>query len=185
MTRNKLSRPSLTWSSRTIVCSSWAPTCRSDTRTRRCRVERQLAAALAREVGQPAGETDLATTALLFEGARGRNALVRRVVDLLDRPGCRPTALHRQVAALPFRAIITTAQDRLLERAFDDAGKRHSAVLTDVETPYIEEDRVMLYKLHGCVTRPDTLVLTRKDHALFALRGLREPSRPRVPNPPS
>ena len=52
----------------------------------------------------------------------------------------------------------------------DAAGKRYSTVLTDVETPYIEEDRVMLYKLHGCVTRPDTLVLTRKDHALLNRR---------------
>ena len=108
--------------------------------------------------------------ALLFEGARGRHALLRHAMDLLDRPAYQPTALHRQVAALPFRAIITTAQDRLLERALDEAGKRHSTVLTDVETPYIEEDRVMLYKLHGCVTRPDTLVLTRKDHALLNRR---------------
>ena len=133
-----------------------------------CRAE--LAAALAREQGLPAGETDLATVALLFEGARGRNALVRRVMDLLDQPAYQPTALHQQVAALPFRAIITTAQDRMLERALDAAGKRYSTVLTDVETPYIEEDRVMLYKLHGCVTRPDTLVLTRKDHALLNRR---------------
>ena len=28
----------------------------------------------------------------------------------------------------------------------------------------------MLYRLHGCVTRPDTLVLIRKDHALLHRR---------------
>ena len=74
------------------------------------------------------------------------------------------------MAALPFRAISTTAQDRLLEQALDGAGKRHSTVLTAVETPHIGEDRVMLYRLHGCVTRPDTLVLIRKDHALLHRR---------------
>lgn len=74
------------------------------------------------------------------------------------------------MAALPFRAISTTAQDRLLEQALDGAGKRHSTVLTDVETPHIGEDRGMLYWLHGCVTRPDTLVLIRKDHALLHRR---------------
>jgi hypothetical protein len=134
-----------------------------------CRDE--LAAALAGDLEHGlSAQGSLDRVALLYEGRRGRNALVRRVSELVDNPAYRPAALYHQVAALPFRAILTTAQDRLLEGALQAAGRAYTTVLTDVETPYIDEDRVMVYKLHGCVSRPESLVLTRKDHSLLYRR---------------
>jgi hypothetical protein len=89
---------------------------------------------------------------------------------LLDNPAYRPTSIHQQIAASPFRAILTTAQDQLLEQALRAAGRDHATVLTDVETPYIDEQKVMVYKLLGCVSRPASLVLTQRDHVLLTQR---------------
>jgi formylglycine-generating enzyme required for sulfatase activity len=134
-----------------------------------CRAE--MAAALAGDLEHElSAEGSLDRVALLYEGSHGRNALIRRVTELVDNPAYRPAALHHQLAALPFRAILTTAQDRLLEGALQAAGRAYTTVLTDVETPYIDEDRVMVYKLHGCVSRPESLILTRKDHSLLNRR---------------
>jgi hypothetical protein len=57
-----------------------------------------------------------------------------------------------------------------LEQALQDAGRPHATVMTDVETPYIEQDKVMVYKLHGCVSRPASLILTAKDECLLEKR---------------
>jgi hypothetical protein len=133
-----------------------------------CRAE--LAAELARDLGAHLPEGTLAALAALYEGERDRNALVRRVTELVDNPAFQPGALYAQIAAMPFRAIITTAQDRLLESALQAAQRAYTTVLTDVETPYIDEDKVMIYKLHGCVSRPDSLVLTQPDHCLLNQR---------------
>jgi hypothetical protein len=132
-----------------------------------CRQE--LAAELACALGL-FESSDLATITMRYEGRADRNALNRRVIELLDNPAYRPTPLHTQIAALPFKAIVTTAQNRLLEQALQMKGKSYATVLTDVETPYVEEGRVMIYKLHGCVSRPASLVLTQKDHCLLNRR---------------
>ncbi|MBN1659391.1 MAG: SUMF1/EgtB/PvdO family nonheme iron enzyme [Anaerolineae bacterium] len=134
-----------------------------------CRDE--VAAELARDLGMaPSPPGSLGKVALLYEGQRGRHALVRRMLELLDHPTFQPTALHGQVAALPFRAILTTAQDRLLERALEAAGRAYATVMTDVEAPYVDEGKVMVYKLHGCTSRPASLVLTGKDQCLLEKR---------------
>ena len=94
-----------------------------------CRDE--LAAALAGDLDHElSSEGNLARVALLYEVRRDRNALIQRVRELVDNPDYRPTALHHQVAALPFRAILTTAQDRLLERALQAAGRAYAADVT-------------------------------------------------------
>ncbi len=129
----------------------------------------ELAAALARTLNVPAGDS-LAALAWKYEASRGRQALHQRVIDLLDAAAYRPAALHEQIAAAPFRAILTTAQDRLLERAFDSAGRAYATVLTDVETPYIDEQKVMIYKLLGCVSRPASLIVTDDDQILLTQR---------------
>ncbi len=126
-------------------------------------------AELARALGTSTGEP-LAVVARRYESQRGHNALTRRVIELLDNPAYRPTPIHHQIAALPFRAILTTAQDQLLEQALRAAGRDQATVLTDVETPYIDDQKVMVYKLLGCVSRPASLVLTQKDHVLLTQR---------------
>jgi len=74
---------------------------------------------------------------------------------------------HALLAALPVTEVVTTNYDTLFERASEAAGKRRVAVL-----PYDKaagSDRWIL-KLHGCIDRPDDIVLTRADYLRYGAR---------------
>jgi hypothetical protein len=80
---------------------------------------------------------------------------------------------HGLLAALPTREIVTTNFDCLFEMASNAAGDRVD-VLPGTETP---GQRRWLLKLHGCVTKPESIVLTREDYLRYdieraALAGL-------------
>jgi len=74
---------------------------------------------------------------------------------------------HALLAALPVSEVVTTNYDTLFERASEAAGKTQVAVL-----PYDKAagaDRWIL-KLHGCINRPDDIVLTRADYLRYGAR---------------
>lgn len=80
---------------------------------------------------------------------------------------------HGLLAALPVNEVVTTNYDTLFEEA-SRAIRREVDVL-----PYdpVAGDRRWLLKLHGCVTHPDDIVLTREDYLRYdagraALAGL-------------
>ncbi|MCA9854870.1 MAG: SIR2 family protein, partial [Dehalococcoidia bacterium] len=73
---------------------------------------------------------------------------------------------HSLLASLPVREVATTNYDQLFECASSDAGTP-AAVL-----PYAanrNRERWLL-KLHGCVTQPQDIVLTRSDYLRYAER---------------
>ena len=79
---------------------------------------------------------------------------------------------HALLASLPISEAVTTNYDMLLQRAAEDA-RRPFGVL-----PYNPalHDRWLL-KMHGCLSRPDDIVLTRSDFLRYderraALRGI-------------
>ena len=81
-----------------------------------------------------------------------------------------PSISHRMLMQLPFRAIITTNYDRLLEEACP-AEKMKSIFMRSYR--YLPE-RVLdrewfLLKIHGCVSTPEDIILSRDDYqkALF------------------
>ncbi len=80
---------------------------------------------------------------------------------------------HGLLAALPVREVVTTNYDTLFEAASRAIGKP-AAVL-----PYDPADSSQrwLLKLHGCISRPNDIVLTREDYLRYdvgraALAGL-------------
>jgi hypothetical protein len=104
---------------------------------------------------------------------RQGQSLAGRVAALFA--GRRPSLAHTLLASLPVNEIATTNYDQLFERASRGAS-RPVAVL-----PY-ESARVhprWLLKLHGCISRPDDIVLTRGDYLRYderraALGGILE-----------
>ena len=76
-----------------------------------------------------------------------------------------PGPLHQAIARAGFKAIVTTWFDECLEYALRDAGCRVHRVVTDLETLYGEQGQrdVTLVKLFGCISRPDSLVLTTRE----------------------
>lgn len=89
-------------------------------------------------------------------------SLGRRVAEIFS--GGRPSLTHTLLAALPLNETATTNYDQLFERACHAIG-RPVAVL-----PY-ESARAhprWLLKLHGCISQPDDIVLTRDDYHRYS-----------------
>jgi hypothetical protein len=112
--------------------------------------------------------------------------LQTRVVDLIGASSRRHSLAHALLACLPVREAITTNYDRCFEAAWEWAeaepvpqshgvlaGQRPSIIPHAIRA----DARRWLLKLHGCVTRPDSIVLTREsyiryNHQYAALEGI-------------
>lgn len=69
------------------------------------------------------------------------------------------------------KAIITTNYDTMLEDIiFENKCNVHigqEGVLSSMDEP----DKIDLYKIHGCVTKPDTIIITKDDYDDFEEKG--------------
>ena len=94
-----------------------------------------------------------------------RFELVRFVKEQCSGPQFRPNQLHEAIAQTGIQAIVTDWYDELLEEALKQQGCRVHRVVRDKQLPFIEtgEREVFLIKLYGCVSDPESLVLTRWD----------------------
>jgi hypothetical protein len=70
---------------------------------------------------------------------------------------------HALLASLPVQEIVTTNYDDLFERASAVVGRPCARIPGDAVSP---GERFIL-KMHGCVTRPSSIVLTREDYLRF------------------
>ena len=92
-----------------------------------------------------------------------------------------PNANHRylaQIAAAGYcRTIVTTNFDTYIERALDEAGVPYQTYIDPLEDfPYFysgSREGVQLLKLHGCITRPDTITATVEQEASGLLPAIR------------
>lgn len=74
--------------------------------------------------------------------------------------------LHAYLAGLPSSEAITQNYDRLFEVAAAGAGRPVSVL---PYTPGLSHDRWLL-KMHGCVSRPDDIVIQREDYLRYTER---------------
>ncbi len=122
---------------------------------------------------------DLQRVSLCFEktAGLGRSSLV----DFLDthlKVGKKPSPILKMLAALPFRIIVTTNYDQLLENALVESEK-HPVIFVynphlDEPTPDMAEDptaeRPLVFKMYGDIDRPDSIVITDEDYITFSQR---------------
>ncbi|TWT95397.1 hypothetical protein Pla108_35450 [Botrimarina colliarenosi] len=78
------------------------------------------------------------------------------------------TATHRLIATLPLNTVWTTNYDDLIEKAFEDAGKRTDVKRRkeDFATTRRRTDTTV-YKMHGDRTFPSDAVLTKEDYETY------------------
>ncbi len=124
---------------------------------------------LAREIlvelndGQDPGfEVNLMKAAEFYTGvkAAARRGLDRFLCDRLS--GLQPTLGHLIAASFPWRAVVTTNYNCVVEAAWDRATSAHFAaaplrpIRTDAELPGDGDDdgAIPLYKPHGCISLP-------------------------------
>ena len=130
----------------------------------------QLLRELAAEAGLPAAEVDPLDLPQWYVEARGRAALEGHLVRIFDAPA-EPTQLQRILARFPWDVVFTTNYDRLLERALAAQGREVDVVVEDTQVGRVaERSRTTLVKMHGCVSRPHSLVVSREDYDAYDLR---------------
>lgn len=113
--------------------------------------------------------------ALFYEIARSRRQLVDAVVEEVWT-GKRPSPMLRALAELDFPLVITTNYDQLFESALISAGKQPRVAVykpnpeasDDYRDPTAESP--VVFKIHGDIRRPETIVITDEDYIQFVLR---------------
>ena len=124
---------------------------------------------------------NLQRVALCYEKELGRQALVDEI-KLAVEEHSRPSATVRALAELPFTLIMTTNYDTLFERALqrDGVAKRphvevyspdryaHTADYPGGDDP--TDAQPFVFKAHGDVGNPESIVVTDEDYITFVLR---------------
>jgi hypothetical protein len=119
--------------------------------------------------------SNLQRTALAYECTIGRHQLVTAVTDAVQT-GKRASPMLRGLAELGFPVVISTNYDRLFEDALERAGKQPRWVIytpdrertTDHPDPSAASP--VVFKIHGDICNPKTLVITDEDYIQFVLR---------------
>jgi len=100
----------------------------------------------------------------LYKSHEGRTDLEVFLTERFDRPGLRPLPAHVVLADLPFATYVTTNWDTLLERALQEAHRKYLAIIDDTDVPRLRPAQVPVLKLHGCVSRPATMVASSDEY---------------------
>jgi len=119
--------------------------------------------------------SNLQRVALFYEIARSRRQLVD-AVNAAVQAAKRPSPVLRALAEIDFPLVITTNYDRLFEDALVGAGKQPRVAVytpnleatTDYRDPTSESP--VVFKIHGDISRPETIVITDEDYIQFVLR---------------
>jgi hypothetical protein len=120
---------------------------------------------------------DLQRVALHVETSQSRARLVQLLAQHLNHQRRASPALQ-MLAELPFRIVVTTNYDRLFESALREAGKDPRVLIynprTDQPTLDLTEDpsveRPLLFKMHGDLDSPPSIVITDEDYIQFIQR---------------
>jgi hypothetical protein len=140
--------------------------------------------ALSRKLAEDCGLTkrlpreepgNLQRVALAYEIAFSRARLVDAISDAVH-VSKEPSPMLRALAQLDFPVVITTNYDQLFEKALREAGKEPRVAIytpklvetTDYRKPTAQSP--IVFKIHGDISRPETIVVTDEDYIDFVLR---------------
>lgn len=151
-----------------LVLGPWADLPNGESLSVSTLLARTLGQELAALVPEP-DDLPMVATAFQRQFEGGRLILERKAANFL-RNQTEPGDLLRAVAQLPFRIILTTAQDNLLQRAFAAAGKPCNEGwyrINQTQPDVFDEtsSRPFVYQLFGKVLDKgsDSLILTQQD----------------------
>jgi hypothetical protein len=130
---------------------------------------KQLLAEIADEIGLNVDkETDLIAVAQFHNNKyESRNKINQKLINEFSE-GATLTANHKILTKLPIHICWTTNYDKLLEQAFEQAGKRVELKATaDKFTTDRHNRDVTIYKMHGDIDSPTNAVVTKDDYEKF------------------
>jgi hypothetical protein len=119
---------------------------------------------------------NLQRVSLHYQKHFSRNQLVERIRDEVET-NKKPSPALRALAELNFPLVITTNFDKLFERALYAAGKDPRKAVYSPEsrptpdcTPDPTAQRPFIFKIHGDIDQPESIVITDEDYIDFVLR---------------
>ncbi len=124
---------------------------------------RELADELARRSKYTDADRTLCQVAGYYELLEGRNALIDFLRKRLRYREQEPLTAHRLLAQLPFRVMLTTCVDDLLERALRDARLPFNQIVGNADVAYEDQGKPLLVKMYGTLEQPDSIVFTESD----------------------
>lgn len=118
-------------------------------------------------------EKELADVAEAFVNLKCRTELQDLIVKIFSiKP--KDTTYHDILAKVPhINTIITTNYDQLIENAL--GCDKAVVIRTNKEVPKASEKKVSIYKIHGDITRPKQLILTKSDYSSLYNKDSRSP----------
>lgn len=150
----------------------------------------QLAESLAKECGYSINGKylELPKAAEYFVYTRsGDRQQLEKLIQRELTTGCKPRPIHTALAQLfPIKIIITSNYDTL----FEDEAKRYGRLLDksyykrngSQNALYLgkvynfEEKDLILYKMHGCIDEPKSIIISESDYIRY-LANLKDPDR--------
>jgi hypothetical protein len=122
---------------------------------------------------------DLQRVSLYVEtqGGLGRKSLIDALKTHL-RENKKPSPVLRMLASLPFKIIITTNYDLLFESALSKYDKTPKTIVYNPNDREVTEglseeptkEQPILFKMHGDLDHPDSIVITDEDYINFVQR---------------
>ncbi len=109
-------------------------------------------------------DQSLAKVAEFYELSLGRQSLVERVCNWVEKQTRTSSEADQIIARLPFNIIVTTRTDLLLEETCRKVKKSVAKVVRDEEVSFGDTQKILLLKIHGSIDQKDTLILTERDH---------------------
>jgi len=106
--------------------------------------------------------TDQAQVLKMLEPEKELGVLIKDMFEPFERY----SLAHSLVTRLPVQHFVTTNYDQLLEWSAADQGEPLRVLGKDADP----HRRRWLFKLHGCVTEPDEIVLSRQDYLRYEHR---------------
>ncbi len=147
----------------------------------------ELAKKLAEECGyHGAGSDDFLRVCQYYELKRDPRRLRRSIIEKLSIEGVKPSAIHRHLASFPITHVLTTNYDRLMEQAFRDQGKDPEVAVYNIQAISTAElrpgteARPVVYKMHGSMDDPTSMICTEDHVVQFLARLIHE--EPPLPN---
>jgi NAD-dependent SIR2 family protein deacetylase len=122
----------------------------------------QLTAAEADEIGKGLTLPDL--TEELVNLRMSRNSLIALLKGIYAKAPA-DQSLHLKLAGIAHvKTIITTNYDQLFELAF---GEDCSLIRSSVDLPYLKKGKPEVFKIHGDLSAPDSILITKTDYTRF------------------
>ena len=119
---------------------------------------------------------ELQRIAWFYELNHQRQQLIDRVSQAVS-DAKRPSAVVRALAEIDFPIVVTTNYDRLYEQALGVLAKNVSTIIYNPkreETAQLhglpKKDERWLFKIHGCVSNSESIVITDEDYIRFVMR---------------